>query len=273
MVGCRTHSSRRGSELLLIEGRDGKADLVNVPPRIQGAFRGQPVLLTERDRLVGLVWAEGNAHDQLAIWAAPRDADQWGPSEQISPPGPGSQLAPVGTILDDGSWLAVWPAFDGTDDEIFWSRRIDGEWSSPQRVHPENDVFDLMPDVTAIDGGALVAWSWFDGNDYRLRTARLADGIWSPVDTLGEKGSVEAGFVQSDGGVRLLFKTVMPASWTVLDFDRRGVNGRRAILSVHVSERPVLLSDDQDRARLHWPEIESRALPSIDHRLEWQKQE
>jgi hypothetical protein len=262
-----------GTELLIIEGRDGETDLINVPARSGGKFRGQPVLLTEHDRLVGLVWAEGDAHDQLAIWAAPRDADEWGPSEQISPPGPGSQLAPVGTILDDGSWLAVWPAFDGTDYDIRWSRRVDGKWSSPERVHADNDVPDLTPDVIAIDGGALVVWSWFDGNDYRLRTARLRDGGWSDVETFGEKGSVDPGLVQVEDRVRLLYQTVSPATWTVLEFDRSGLNQRQAVLLVDTNDRPFLFAEEDDRARLHWPELERQDQPPIDHRLEWQEQQ
>ena len=265
--------SGEGSELLLIEGGGGDSILLSVPERTDGQFRGQPAVLTEQDRLAGLVWAEGDAHDQLAIWAAAWDGHEWGAPEAISPPGPGSQLAPVGVILDDGSWLAVWPAFDGTDDEIRWSRRVDGKWSTPERIHPDNDVPDLMPDVIAIDGGALVVWSWFDGNDYRLRSARLADGRWCEPKTFGDKGSGEAGLVQVDGGARLLYQTVMPASWTVLDLNRQGEALRRGILPIHTNDRPLLLVDEQGRARLHWPALESRAQPAIDYQLEWQAPE
>jgi hypothetical protein len=263
----------RGSELLIIESRDDITDLMAVPARSEGQFQGQPVLLIERDRLVGLVWAEGDAHDQLAIRAAPWTANAWGTPELISPTGPGSQLAPVGTVLDDGSWLVVWPAFDGTDDEIRWSRRIEGEWTSPERIHPDNDVPDILPDVIAIDGGALAAWSWFDGNDYRLRISRLTDGVWSDVETLGARGSVEAGLVQAEDGVRLLYKTVMPASWTVLDLDRDGFVRRQAVLRADTPDRPLVLSARDGGVRLHWPAIDNQARPSSEHVLDWRDPE
>ena len=260
-----------GTELLILEGRDGETDLLGVPARAGGTFRGQPVVMLEQGHLVGLVWAEGNAHDQLAIWAASLEDGEWGQPELVSPPGPGSQLAPKGVVLGDRSWLAIWPAFDGTDDEIRWSRRVGGQWSPPQRVHADNDVPDLLPDVIAIDGGALVAWSWFDGNDYRLRTARLIDGGWSDFETIGEKGSVEAGLVRSEDGIRLLYQTVMPATWTVLELDSRGMARRTAVLRVDTYERPLLLSDESGAARLVWPALENRLQPAREHPLVWQQ--
>ena len=262
-----------GSELLIIEGRHGETDLISVPSRSGGKFRGQPVLLIDQDRLVGLVWAEGDGHDQLAIWAAPWNEDRWGAPELVSPQGPGSQLAPVAAVLDDGSWLAVWPAFDGVDDEIRWSRRVGGEWSSPERVHDDNNVPDLTPDVIAIDGGALVVWSWFDGNDYRLRRAQLTQGVWSDAESFGERGSVDPGFIQAGDRIRLLYQTVAPATWTVLELDRNGVNRRQAVLLVETNDRPFLFAEEDYRARLHWPELERRDQPSIDHRLEWHEQQ
>lgn len=262
-----------GTELLLVEERDGQIELLAIPERSSSRFRGQPALLMERDRLTGLVWAEGDGPTEYEIWAASWNGSQWGATELVSPQGPGSQLAPVGIVLEDGSWLAVWPAFDGTDDEIRWSRRVDGRWSSPERVHPDNAVPDVIPDVIAIDGGALVVWSWFDGNDYRLRTSRFAGGIWSDIETFGEKGSIDPGLVRIEDGARLLYKTVNPATWTVRQLDRNGLERRQAVLSVDTNDRPLLFNEDGDQPRLHWPELQNRDLPPIDRQLEWQDQQ
>jgi hypothetical protein len=259
-----------GTELLLIESRNGVAEVVEAPLRGPARYRGQPVLLMERGQLVGLVWAEGNGHRELEIWAAPRQGDGWGASELIAARGPGSQVAPAAVVLDDGSWLAVWAAYDGRDDEILCSHRRDGEWSVPARVHPDNDVPDLVPTLVPIDDGAMVAWSWFDGNDYRLRLSRWRDQAWSTPQTMGERGSTEPEFIESEGAVRLLYQTVSPWTWTVLELDRTGEARRAAVLGVRTYDRPLLLDDRDAGPRLLWPQLRTKSPAQAARPLEWQ---
>ena len=267
----RVPDGDRGSDLLILRESPVGADLLPVPPPGPGRYRGQPVLLVNSGRLVGLVWAEGNGHRELEIWAAPWRDGEWAIPERVSPQGPGSQLAPAATILEDGSWLVVWAAYDGTDDEIVWSRRQAGIWSKPQRLHPDNDVPDIIPNLIAIEDGALAAWSWFDGNDYRLLTVRLANDTWTAPEIIGGKGSGDPGLMQSAEGVWLLFKTVEPASWTVLELDRKGTARRRATLMEKSNDRPVLFVGEDARARLRWPRLAGRASPEIEYVLEWQE--
>jgi hypothetical protein len=263
--------SSRGTELLLIESRDGVTDLIEGPGRGPGRLRGQPILMLEKERLVGLVWAEGDGHRELEIWAAPREEEAWGTSERIAAKGPGSQVTPAALVLDDGSWLVVWSAFDGMDTEILWSRRVTGTWTSPDRVHADNEVPDLTPDLAVVDGGALLAWSWFDGNDNRLRTARLANGRWTLPKTFGEKGSVDPSFIESQDGLRLVYQTVSPPTWTVLDLDRSGTSRRQAMVPVDTNERPLLLIEEDGSEELHWPELHRQSPVARVYPLQWQE--
>ena len=161
-----------GTDLLILEGGPDGTELLPVPRRGSERFRGQPVLFLEGRELVGLAWAAGDGSQELEIWAAGWQEGEWGLPEQVAARGPGSQVAPAGAVLEDGSWLLVWTAFDGQDAEIVGSRRVDGRWTEAEPIHPGNEVPDLKPELVALDDGALAAWSWFDGRDYRLKFAR-----------------------------------------------------------------------------------------------------
>jgi len=251
-----------GTDLLIVERDEAGADLLPVPQRGSGRYRGQPVLLLERRQLVGLAWAEGDGPRELEIWAAAWRDGEWGPSEMVSPRGPGSQLAPAGAVLEDGSWLLVWTAYDGQDDEIIGSRRVGGLWTRPEPIHAGNEVPDLTPDLMPIDGGALAVWSWFDGNDYRLKSARWVAGSWLEAGAFGAKGSGEPGLTQTDDRILLLYQSVEPASWTVLEFDQAGIERRAAVVYRETNERPWLLLERAGDDLLRWP--------AGDRALEWQ---
>jgi hypothetical protein len=254
--------STGGTELLLIEGSKDGADLLPVPERTSGRYRGQPVILLEDQRLVGLAWAEGNGAREFEIWASVWQDGEWGGSELVSPKGPGSQVAPVGAVLEDGSWLLVWTAFDGNDDEIMASRRIGGHWTLPGPIHSVNEVFDHSPDVVAVKGGALVVWSWYDGNDYRMKSARWLDGLWQEGEVFGGKGSSDPGLTRSGDSILLLYQSVVPASWTVMELDGAGVPVRAAAVPEGTNDRPMLLVEESGDHRLRWP--------TGEHVLEWQ---
>lgn len=251
-----------GSDLLLIEGRGREVDLLPVPAGSGGRYRGQPALMLEDGRLVGLAWAEGDGSRELEMWAAAWNDGEWGAPELVSPKGPGSQLVPSGAVLDDGTWLLVWTAYDGLDDEVLWSRRIGTRWTTPERVHAPNDVFDLSPVVVSTEGGALVAWSWFDGHDYRLKSARWLNGAWSESEPFGGKGSGEPGLIRAGERILLLFPSVEPAVWTVLELDQTGGVRRQAVVSREPYLRPLLVLPEADEAMLRWPDS--------DYPLEWQ---
>ena len=260
-----------GTELLLIEESEGTIQSLPVPQVLGASLSGQPILLIRDDSLAGLVWAAGNELRGLEIWAAEWLHGKWGEPELVSPQGPGSQLAPRAVVLEDGSWLVVWAAVDGEDEEIVWSRRSQAEWTKPERVTADNAVPDITPRLLSIDRGAILFWSWYDGNDYRMRTSRFLDGNWTEISTFGEKGSLYPTVIQTDEGGLLLYKTVEPASWTVLALDRQGVAGRRAVVTDDSEDRPLLAIDESKGALLRWQAADGRFDLARDRAAAWQE--
>jgi len=262
-----------GTELLLLEERDRSIERLAVP-QVDGAkLSNQPIGMIQDKTLVGLVWAAGNDMRSLEIWAAEWLHGKWGEPELVSAKGPGSQVAPRAVVLEDGSWLAVWAAFDGEDDEIVWSRRTQGEWTRPERVAADNDVPDITPALATVGGGAVLAWSWYDGNDYRMKTARFFGDKWTDAKSFGEKGSLYPSLIQTDDGGLLLYQTVEPASWTVMAFDRQGIPVRRAVIAEEAEDRPLLAIEESRGVLLRWQNAQGHLDRSRDRAAAWQEQQ
>lgn len=244
--------SAAGRELLLLRQREGKIESLS-PPRGEGRLRGNAIALLDAGRLAGLAWLEGDRFDRLGVFAAVWDGTGWGEPEKVAP-GLDSQVALAGAALADGSWLLAWSAFDGEDDETVWSLRREGRWGAPQRLHEDNKVPDITPALIATDAGALVAWSWFDGNDYRMRGARFDGADWTLSEPFGARGSLEPGFTAWDGVARLLYQTVAPATWAVVEYDRAGIAVRRGEAPEPAMVRPLLtVAGARADAALVWP--------------------
>ena len=158
----------------------------------------------------------------------------------MSPPGPGSQLGLAGTTAADGSPLLLWSAFDGSDDEILWSRRDVNGWSKPSRIGADNATPDILPSIARHGGGALAAWSRYDGNDYRVVVARLDGARWTAPVAIGPKGSYDAALGAAPSGpAAVVFRSA--AGWEARELDRRGDPTRRRAA---IPDPP----DDDDRA-------------------------
>jgi hypothetical protein len=241
-----------GRRLFLLRGDDRGARPLAEPAGQQATERRGPVLLVDGGRLAGLAWLEGDAGAPLAVRAAAWTGRRWQAPQRVSLPGPGSQLALAGAVLADGSWLLAWSAFDGTADEIVWSRRLGGQWLPVRRVSAPNSVPDIVPAVMATaDGGALLAWSRFDGHGYQLRLARFARGEWQAERAAAPSGSLYPVFLGEPDHPRLLYMDAYPRAWSVLDLDAGG--GMRAQASVASPwDRPIV-SFDGGEVRLRWP--------------------
>lgn len=239
-----------GRALVLFRGNDKRSQTLAAPPSQEGFIRRSPVLLTDGGRLAGLAWLEGEDLGSLSVRAAAWTGTSWGAVQQVSYPGPGGQLALTGAVLDDGSWILAWSAFDGKADEIVWSRRVGETWLPVSRLAKPNAVPDVTPSLTATPGGgALVAWSQYNGQSYQLRMARFdpARGEWQDERAAAPSGSVFPVFL----GSRLLYQTSSPRGWSVLDLDRQG----RALAKAAVSstlDRPLLVVSG-DKIRMRWP--------------------
>lgn len=251
MTAGNAPNAMGGRTLVLFRGNlanDKQSQPLAAPPGQEGFIRQSPVLLVDGGRLAGLAWLEGDNPQSLSVRAAAWKGQSWGPVQQVSHPGPGSQLALVGTVLDDGSWLLAWSAFDGTADEIVWSRRVGESWLPVSRLSAPNAVPDITPALTATPGGgALIAWSRYDGQGYQLRVARFDRGAWKGERAAAPSGSLYPTFV----GSRLLYMDAEPRAWSVLDLDREGrIKAKASIPST--LDRPVL-GFSGNEVRMRWP--------------------
>ena len=252
-----------GRNLVLFRGNDKRSQTLAEPPGQEGAIRQSPVLLVDGGRLAGLAWLEGDDPRSLSVraaaWKGKGWGQNWGSIQQVSHPGPGSQLALAGAVLDDGSWLLAWSAFDGTADEIVWSRRLGESWLPVSRLSAPNAVPDITPAVTATPGGgALIAWSRYDGQGYQLRVARFEDGEWKAERAAAPSGSLYPSFV----GSRLLYMDAEPRAWSVLDLDSEGRSKAKATIPSTLG-RPVL-GFEKGEVRMRWPTEKRQAAARLD---------
>jgi hypothetical protein len=243
-------NAKGGRSLVLFRGNDKRSQPLAEPPGQEGFIRLSPVLLMDGGRLAGLAWLEGDDLGSLSVRAAAWTGQRWGSIQQVSHPGPGSQLALAGAVLGDGSWLLAWSAFDGTADEIVWSRRVGESWLPVSRLSNPNAVPDITPALTATPGGgALIAWSRYDGQGYQLRMARFDRGGWKDERAAAPSGSLYPSFL----GSRLLYMEAEPRAWSVLDLDSEGRIKAKASVPSNPSSlgRPVL-GFSGNEVRMRW---------------------
>ena len=266
-----------GSELVLLRQTGQQIERVEPPARAGDAFRIAPVPLIEKGRLSGLAWLEGDSGEKNAVMASRWTGSDWEAIGTVSPMTGEAQLALSGAVLDDGSHLLVWAAVDGGDDEVFWSRLQAGEWSAPARIHPDNDVPDVVPKVVAVAGGALVAWSQYDGKDYRLRVARFAAGSWTDTGILSEEGSLYPTLFPTTRGAGFLYQTASPPSWSLIEVEADGRLRHRTAMSRRGGERkPLVSTNEADSVRLRFVAESTVDKPTPEsiswHQLDWIEQ-
>jgi len=237
---------RGGSTLLLFRGAGANAERV-AAPSADGDLAASPVPLASEGRLLGLAWLAGPGLRQLGVRFASWDGSEWSASEVVAGPAPGSQLALQGTVLSDGSALLVWSAFDGQDDEIYWSSRENGRWSTAQRLGDDNRVPDITPAVAPLGDGALVAWSRYQDGEYRLVTSRLGADGWSRPEPAGPPGSLYPFLTPGGSGLLLTYRDARAGDWTVLDLDRSArIRARAVVTGTPAGEPPAVLGAGRD---------------------------
>ncbi len=242
--------------LELLQGRGDQVESLPSPALEPTAELMQPVFVADRQGFQALVWLAGDAHHQLALKASRWLAGGWGPTETLSPPGEGTQIAPSTAVLDDGTWLVAWAAFDGSDDEILWSRFAGGLWSQPRPIAEDNAVPDVTPHLFATAGGALAAWSRFDGNDYRVNVARFDGERWSAPIIAGPAGSTDPMFSGAERPY-LIYRHADPPAWAVIELDAGGAVLREATDLAHAGpQRPVIGNVSEKTVSFEWLSLE-----------------
>lgn len=242
-------STAQGPSLAVAAGRSTASQRLPSPGLrgerlVQGA-----ALLAGESGLEAMVWLEGSEVRRLAVHGAVWTGESWGPTVDISPIGKGTQIALDARVLADGSWLAVWAAFDGSDDEILWSRAVDGHWSDPRPVTADNATPDITPRLFVTADGALLAWSHFAGTPedggYRIEVARFSDGRWTLPRTVAGRGSSMPRFLRHDQPV-LGYQSAAPLGWGLLELGASGTVQRRAFVDIRSTDAPILVLDGRE---------------------------
>ncbi len=253
-----SHDSGR-PQIRLFKSLD--SDLITLPAPAVAPVKeiNQPIFVADKTGIRGLVWLAGDAHHQHAVQAARWINGSWGQTETISPPGKGTQIALSTAVLGDDSWLVVWAAFDGQDDEILWSRTTAEGWSKPQSIAVDNSVPDITPSLYPTADGALVAWSRYDGHAYRVNVARFDGTTWSQPRLAGPSGSTAAVFSDANEPY-LIYRRPAEGAWAVMALDPTGSVHHEASIAVPDTRRPVLANVTREAVTLEWPSIEKQGV-------------
>jgi hypothetical protein len=237
-----------GRRLWLLTDASGAVRELDAPPPAAFASQRRPVPLVKGGELVGLAWLEGSAAGGMGVRAAAWENGRWSEAEWVARPGPGSQMALAGVVLEDGSWLLVWSAFDGQD-EVVSARRVAGAWDKPRRLAGDNRVPDITPAVAATEDGAVAAWSRYDGHGYSLVRALWDGQRWRELPG-GERAGLYPEFHGSAASPALLFFDARRSAWTALELDGQGRVRRLAEAAGPASDEPPLVEIGGDGVRL-----------------------
>ena len=250
--------------LMLVTGGEGEEiATLRSPPRQNGRLRQDAVLFVDGGRLVGMAWLEGDEISALEVRAARWTGRRFRGVHRVAAAAAGSQLALTGAVLADGSWLLAWTAFDGQDDEVFWTQRIGSRWSDPARVSPDNAVPDITPALALCGTGAVIAWSRYDGNDYRLEVARFRHGSWEEVEAGTEAGSLYPAFVSGpEDPPRVIYRVASSGAWQAMDFDSDGRPSRQAKVTGAPRQRPVVATSE-GRVEFRWSPSEGPPMSAV----------
>lgn len=245
-VAAGIDQSPRGSALVIVTGAaDGKTvEVLPAPAVAAGEIAFLPSPVVGPGGLEALLWIEGKNHQSGALKAALWSGGAFTSPGVISPVGPGTQTGLQTIRLHDGTWLAVWSAFDGQDDEILWSRGSIHGWS-PAKSLSGNAVPDVTPTLKLTPIGAVAVWSFYDGNDYRLKSATLRDWTWSDGEVFGGKGANTPAFAETDSAI-VTFRQVVPESWQVAELDELAKVRRQANLPTTTRRPPAIVGVDNN---------------------------
>lgn len=235
----------RGAAIGVLRGEGRQIERLSRPVTRDQGFLLEPTPLIDDGRLLGMLWLEGDRVRSLAVRASGWTGTGWTAPVTVAEPGPGTQIALTATVLDDGSWLAAWSAFDGEDDEILWSRARNGRWDPPAAVAPSNQVPDITPDLMTIDGGAVLAWSrFFPGERYRVVTATFDGTAWAAARPVAVSGT-HFPELHDTGRTLLLYRQSRPGEWVLSEIDSGGKVLRHASVASESDSAPLVLGADE----------------------------
>ncbi len=258
----------QGLALVVVRGQGQTVEQLAAPQVAAGDFAMLPQPVLGPSGLEALLWIEGKDQQSGAVKFASFASGAFAEPLTIAPAGPGTQTALQVLRLADGSWLAVWSAFDGQDDEILWSRGSLQGWS-PAKPVTANAVPDITPALRLTRGGALLVWSFYDGNDYRLKSARFQDWSFTEGQVFGGKGASSPFFADTPQST-VAFRQIEPESWRIVELDENAKVRREASLPTATRRPPSILSLDDQAVTIEWSTTDSAKNP-VSIVVPWEK--
>ena len=139
-----------------VDRETGTSEVLTAPTAERSPYIAEPSFVTSpAGELREVLWLSGDSAATTALYAASW-VGGWEDVVTLSPVGPGTQVALSSCALASGGGLAVWVAYDGSDDEVMWSRGGRGDWSEPAALS-DNSVPDITPTLSCDAAGAVVA--------------------------------------------------------------------------------------------------------------------
>lgn len=245
--------------LVVVRGQNGKVEKLNAPVVAPGEMAMALTPVLGPAGLEALFWIDGKNAQAGAVKVALWDGQAFGATGTLAPAGPGTQTGLQVLRLADGSWLAVWSAYDGQDDELMWSRGSKYGFS-PAKKLTDNAVPDVTPTLRRSGDGAILVWSFYDGSDYRLKSTTFKDWSFTDGEVFGGKGASLPSFTDN-ATPTLTFRQVEPESWRVVELNAEGKKVREASIAAATRRSPRVLAIDDKAVTFEWSASDAEASP------------
>ncbi len=146
---------------------------------------GHPALDAGTNGKKWLVWVAGKDTDSSIHYSVEANG-AWAETAVVPSP---LKVNVSPSVMVDGSgntWVA-WSGNDGGQDEIYCSRYIGQKWTTPVRVNTENDVPDILPEITMnSDNNPQITWYGYRNGSYVKLQSTFTGAAWSNEEVVEE---------------------------------------------------------------------------------------
>ncbi len=145
-----------------------------------------PAFVIAPDGSRWIFWSAVNP-DGIGIEYIVRREGRWTEPVKLES-GHGTAITPAVLIGPDQALWLVWAGNDGGQDEIYWSRFVNGTWQPTKQVNVANQVPDVKPEIVLNQQGqAEVRWQGFRDGKYKRLAAVWNGQSWSPEQEFEEE--------------------------------------------------------------------------------------
>ncbi len=178
-------SQRDGAIRRIVCSRKG-ADGEWSQPTVLSRDDGQQVTPSIAKTAHGKIWVIWTTltNDGTRLTLVHSEGGGWS-TPDVLPTGMHSNTAPCIWADEEGVLWIVWAGNNGGNDDIFVMRGDGHNWSPAERIHPINNVPDVLPAIeSGPNGMPQVKWSRFFNGSYRTFISVWQGTSWSaPVES------------------------------------------------------------------------------------------